>query len=153
MEVASDQEKTTFANVQGLDIKAAWCSSVSFVHDYLLIYLDDVIVYSPDFQSPQDHLEAIVQCLSHGLKLYRHRIFQVGDEYMGCVVSCVYPSRENTNSEGLAEVQKEQKFTLFGGLSGGLLVLRQICFFLIGVAASLIKMLLSMAGQDSTSVT
>lgn len=87
--VAGDQGKTTFATVLGHGVpmfEAAWCSLVSFVHDYLLIYLDDVIVYSPDFQSP-DHLEAIFQCLSdHGLKLYRCRLFQQGDKYLGRVV-------------------------------------------------------------------
>lgn len=31
----------------------------SSVHDYLLIYLDDVIVYSPDFKSHLNHLEAV----------------------------------------------------------------------------------------------
>lgn len=61
----------------------------SSVHNCLLIYMDDVIVYSPDFNSHLDHLEAVFQRLSdHGLKLQpgKCRLFQQGVKYLGHVV-------------------------------------------------------------------
>lgn len=40
------------------------------VHDYLFIYLDDVIMYSYDFRSHLHHLESVFRRLeAHGLKL------------------------------------------------------------------------------------
>lgn len=75
VEVApEDQEKTAFATALGLyqftRMPIGLCNAPamfqrlmqrclgSSVHNYLLIYLDDVIVYSPDFKSHLDHLEA-----------------------------------------------------------------------------------------------
>lgn len=60
------------------------------VHDYLLIYLDDVIVYSCDFRSHLHHLENVFQRLeAHGLKLQpgKCRFFQRSMRYLGHVVS------------------------------------------------------------------
>lgn len=60
------------------------------VHDHLLIYLDDVIVYSPDFNSFLRHLEHVFQRLQeHGLKLQpaKCRLFRREVRYLGHVVS------------------------------------------------------------------
>ena len=60
------------------------------VHDYLLIYLDDVIVYSADFDLHLKHLEQVFQKLQgHGLKLnpQKCRLFQRSVRYLGHVVS------------------------------------------------------------------
>ena len=60
------------------------------VHDHLLIYLDDVIVYSHDFESHPRHLEMVFTRLrDHGLKLQARkcRLFQREVKYLGHVVS------------------------------------------------------------------
>lgn len=59
------------------------------MHDFLLIYLDDVIVYSPDFNSHLDHLgEVFAKLRDHGLKLQpaKCRLFQHSVQYLGHVV-------------------------------------------------------------------
>ncbi|XP_062416225.1 uncharacterized protein LOC134107905 [Pungitius pungitius] len=60
------------------------------VHDSLLIYLDDVVVYSPDFDTHIHHLEQVFEKLaSHGLKLQPHKcsLFQKKVTYLGHVIS------------------------------------------------------------------
>lgn len=87
VEVApADQEKTAFTTPFGLyqfeRMPFGLCNApVTFqrlmqrclgaqVYDSLLIYLDDVIVYSPNFNTHLQHLEQVFCCLQeHGLKL------------------------------------------------------------------------------------
>lgn len=60
------------------------------VHDSLLIYLDDVVVYSPDFDTHINHLEQVFEKLAaHGLKLQPHKcsLFQRKVIYLGHVIS------------------------------------------------------------------
>lgn len=62
----------------------------SMVNDTLLIYLDDIIIFSPDFQSHLQHLEQVFDKLwRHGLKLQPHKcsLFQPKVNYLGHVVS------------------------------------------------------------------
>lgn len=62
----------------------------NLVNDSLLIYLDDVIVFSPDFHSHLRHLEEVFQCLyNHGLKLQPKKchLFQREVTYLGHVIS------------------------------------------------------------------
>ncbi|XP_028301871.1 uncharacterized protein LOC114462925 [Gouania willdenowi] len=62
----------------------------NLVNDSLLIYLDDVIVFSPDFSSHLRHLEEVFQCLhNHGLKLQpaKCHLFQREVTYLGHVIS------------------------------------------------------------------
>ena len=81
-----DKEKTAFATPMGLyqwermpfglcNVPATFqrlmqrCLGEQ-VHDFLLIYLDDVIIYSTDFGSHLKHLEQVLKQLhQHGLKL------------------------------------------------------------------------------------
>lgn len=60
------------------------------VNDFLLIYLDDIIVYSPCFDSHLQHLEEVFEKLyQHGLKLQpqKCRLFRREVKYLGHVVS------------------------------------------------------------------
>lgn len=60
------------------------------VHDHLLIYLDDVIVYSQDFDSHLRHLvQGFLRLQEHGLKLQpaKCRLFRREVRYLGHVVS------------------------------------------------------------------
>lgn len=60
------------------------------IHDYLLIYLDDVIVYSSDCRTHLQHLEDVFQHLAtHSLKLQPEKccLFQRKVRYLGHVVS------------------------------------------------------------------
>lgn len=60
------------------------------VHDSLLIYLDDVVVYSSDFDTHIKHLEQVFGKLAaHGLKLQPHEcsLFQKKVTYLGHVIS------------------------------------------------------------------
>uniref|UniRef100_A0A9J7ZJ87 Gypsy retrotransposon integrase-like protein 1 n=1 Tax=Cyprinus carpio carpio TaxID=630221 RepID=A0A9J7ZJ87_CYPCA len=62
----------------------------SMVHDFLLIYLDDVVVFSPDFDSHLHHLEQVFRKLhDHGLKLQprKCKLFQQQVTYLGHVIS------------------------------------------------------------------
>src|SRR4029434_3002606 len=62
----------------------------SQVYDHLLIYLDDVIVYSPDFPTHLQHLEQVfTRPQEHGLKLQPRKchLFQKQVVYLGHVVS------------------------------------------------------------------
>lgn len=62
----------------------------NLVNDYLLIYLDDVVLFSPDFSSHLRHLEEVFQRLhQHGLKLQpaKCRLFQRQVTYLGHVIS------------------------------------------------------------------
>lgn len=62
----------------------------SMMHDILLIYLDDVVVFSPDFDSHLSHLEQVFQRLhEHGLKLQprKCKLFQQQVFYLGHVIS------------------------------------------------------------------
>ncbi|KAL2093598.1 hypothetical protein ACEWY4_010910 [Coilia grayii] len=107
VEVApEDQEKTAFATPFGLyqfeRMPFGLCNAPATfqrlmqrclgaqVHDYLLIYLDDVIVYSPSFQSHLNHLEQVFARLhNYGLKLQprKCRLFQRHVAYLGHIVS------------------------------------------------------------------
>lgn len=101
-----DQEKTAFATPMGLfefeRMPFGLCNAPATfqrlmqqclgdkVHDFLLIYLDDVIVFSSDFPSHLEHLEQVFQRLvAHGLKLQptKCRLFQRSVKYLGHVVS------------------------------------------------------------------
>lgn len=60
------------------------------VPDHLLVYPDDVIVYSPDFDSHLRHLEWVFHRLQeHGLKLQpaKCRLFRREVHYLGHVFS------------------------------------------------------------------
>lgn len=62
----------------------------NLVNDYLLIYLDDVVIFSPDFNSHLQHLEEVFQRLhQHGLKLQptKCHLFQRQVTYLGHVIS------------------------------------------------------------------
>jgi len=62
----------------------------NLVNDSLLIYLDDVVVFSPDFDSHLRHLEEVFQRLhQHGLKLQPRKchLFQRKVNYLGHVIS------------------------------------------------------------------
>lgn len=50
-----------------------WCLGGQ-VNESLLIYLDNVVVYSPDFDTHTEHLEQVFEKLAvHGLKLHPHK--------------------------------------------------------------------------------
>ncbi|KAK7916332.1 hypothetical protein WMY93_012093 [Mugilogobius chulae] len=62
----------------------------SMVNDSLLIYLDDIVVFSADFDSHIEHLEEVFRRLSeHGLKLQPKKcsLFQRQVTYLGHVIS------------------------------------------------------------------
>ena len=62
----------------------------NMVNDSLLIYLDDVVVFSPDFDSHLKHLEEVFRRLhEHGLKLQPKKchLFQRKVTYLGHVIS------------------------------------------------------------------
>lgn len=101
-----DQEKTAFVTPLGLyqfeRMPFGLCNAPATfqrlmqrclgdqVNDFLLIYLDDVIVFSPSFASHLGHLEQVFQRLqTHGLKLQpqKCRLFQREVRYLGHVVS------------------------------------------------------------------
>lgn len=101
----ADKEKTAFATPMGLyefeRMPFGLCNAPATfqrlmqrclggqVHDFLLIYLDDVILYSPDFDSHLTHLEKVFTKLKeHGLKLQptKCRLFQRSVQYLGHVV-------------------------------------------------------------------
>jgi hypothetical protein len=101
-----DQEKTAFVTPLGLyefsRMPFGLCNAPATfqrlmqrclgdkVHDHLLIYLDDVIIYSPDFETHLRHLEQVFERLqSHGLKLQpkKCQFFQRQVLYLGHVVS------------------------------------------------------------------
>lgn len=107
VEVApEDQEKTAFTTPFGLyhfeRIPFGLCNAPATfqrqmqrclgaqVYDHLLIYLDDVIVYSPNFTAHLQHLEKVFTCLQeHGLKLQPQKchLFQREVTYLGHIVS------------------------------------------------------------------
>ncbi|KAL2095651.1 hypothetical protein ACEWY4_007799 [Coilia grayii] len=107
VEVApEDQEKTAFTTPFGLyqfeRMPFGLCNAPatfqrlmqrclgSQVYDHLLIYLDDVIVYSPDFPTHLRHLEQVLSRLQeHSLKLQprKCRLFQKEVTYLGHIVS------------------------------------------------------------------
>lgn len=101
-----DREKTAFTTPMGLyefdRMPFGLCNAPAtfqrlmqrclggMLHESLLIYLDDVIVYSPDFQTHLQDLEAVFQrLLEMGLKLQpkKCRFFQKEVTYLGHVVS------------------------------------------------------------------
>lgn len=60
-----------------------------FVSEFLLVYLDDIIIYSPDFSSHRQHLEKVFERLwPHGLKLRlgKCNLFQQEVKFLGHVV-------------------------------------------------------------------
>ena len=60
------------------------------VQESLLIYLGDVVVYSPDFDTHIEHLEQVFEKLAaHGLKLQPHKchLFRKKVTYLGHVIS------------------------------------------------------------------
>ncbi|XP_023816073.1 uncharacterized protein LOC111948248 [Oryzias latipes] len=62
----------------------------NLVNDSLLIYLDDVVVFSPDFSTHVKHLEEVFEKLDqHGLKLQPRKcnLFQRKVTYLGHVIS------------------------------------------------------------------
>ncbi|KAJ8416873.1 hypothetical protein AAFF_G00327510 [Aldrovandia affinis] len=62
----------------------------SLMNESLLIYLNHIIVYSPDFESHLKHLEDVFQNLhEHGLKLqpWKCQLFQREVTYLGYVIS------------------------------------------------------------------
>ena len=101
-----DKEKTAFATPMGLyqweRMPFGLCNAPATfqrlmqrclgerVHDFLLIYLDDVILYSLDFDSHLAHLEQVFERLHHhGLKLQpqKCRLFRREVTYLGHIVS------------------------------------------------------------------
>ncbi|XP_041961809.1 uncharacterized protein LOC121720042 [Alosa sapidissima] len=101
----SDKEKTAFATPVGLyqfeRMPFGLCNAPATfqrlmqrclggqVHDFLLIYLDDVIIYSPDFDSHLEHLgQVFLKLQDHGLKLQpsKCRLLQKSVKYLGHVV-------------------------------------------------------------------
>ncbi|KAL2083788.1 hypothetical protein ACEWY4_021561 [Coilia grayii] len=101
-----DQEKTAFATPMGLyqfeRMPFGLCNAPATfqrlmqrclgdkVHDFLLIYLDDLIAFSSDFASHLGHLEQVFRRLeAHGLKLQPAKcsLFQRSVKYLGHVVS------------------------------------------------------------------
>lgn len=107
VEVATeDQEKTAFTTPFGLyqfdRMPFGLCNAPATfqrlmqrclgaqVYDHLLIYLDDVIVYSPNFAAHLQHLEQVFARLDgHGLKLQPRKchLFQKKVAYLGHIVS------------------------------------------------------------------
>lgn len=76
------------------------------VHDYLLIYLDDVIVYSPTFDLHLEHLEQVLKKLEeHGLKLHPQqcRLFRRSVKYLGHVVSQQGVATDPEKTEAVGE--------------------------------------------------
>ncbi|XP_038162776.1 uncharacterized protein LOC119797673 [Cyprinodon tularosa] len=60
------------------------------ITESLLVYLDDIIVYSPDFDTHLQHLEEVFMCLwKHGLKLRPDKcnLFQKEVRFLGHVVN------------------------------------------------------------------
>lgn len=101
-----DQEKTAFTTPVGLfqfeRMPFGLCNAPATfqrlmqrclgaqVNDFLLIYLDDIIVYSPCFSSHLGHLEQVFERLhQHGLKLQPQKchLFRREVKYLGHVVS------------------------------------------------------------------
>lgn len=104
--VTEDQKKTAFTTPLGLyqfeRMPFGLCNAPATfqrlmqhclagqVYDHLLIYLDDVIVYSPDFQSHRNHLACVfLRLQDHGLKLQpgKCKLFRREVKYLGHVVS------------------------------------------------------------------
>ena len=59
-------------------------------HSFCFIYLDDILIYSPDFVSHQHHLQQVLQlCRDHGLTINLDKcVFAVNQvEFMGLHVS------------------------------------------------------------------
>ncbi|KAK7883852.1 hypothetical protein WMY93_026975 [Mugilogobius chulae] len=102
----ADQEKTAFTTPFGLyefeRMPFGLCNAPAtfqrlmqrclgnMVNDFLLIYLDDVVVFSADFDSHLAHLEEVFRKLSdHGLKLQPRKccLFQKSVTYLGHVIS------------------------------------------------------------------
>lgn len=102
----SDREKTAFTTPFGLyefeRMPFGLCNAPAtfqrlmqrclgnLVNDFLLIYLDDVVVFSPDFDSHVQHLEEVFERLhQHGLKLQPRKchLFQQKVTYLGHVIS------------------------------------------------------------------
>lgn len=102
----ADREKTAFTTPFGL-YELEWmpfglCNAPAtfqrlmqrclgnLVNDSLLIYMDDVVVFSPDFDSHLRHQEEVFQWLhQHGLKLQPRKchLFQRKVNYLGHVIS------------------------------------------------------------------
>lgn len=101
-----DREKTAFTTPVGLfEFQrmpfGLWNAPATFqrlmqqclsgqITDSLLVYLDDIIVYSPDFATHLLHLERVFECLSgHGLKLRpeKCKLFQQQVRFLGHVVN------------------------------------------------------------------
>ncbi|XP_062380954.1 uncharacterized protein LOC134069109 [Sardina pilchardus] len=116
-----DQEKTAFATPMGLyqfeRMPFGLCNAPATfqrlmqrclgdkVHDFLLIYLDDVILFSSDFSSHLAHLEQVFARLeAHGLKLQPAKcsLFQRSVKYLGHVVGA---DGVSTDPEKTAAVQ------------------------------------------------
>ena len=102
----SDREKTAFTTPFGLyefeRMPFGLCNATAtfqrlmqrclgnLVNDSLLIYLDDIVVFSLDFNSHVQHLEEVFQRLhQHGLKLQPKKchLFQREVMYLGHVIS------------------------------------------------------------------
>lgn len=102
----NDREKTAFTTPLGLyefeRMPFGLCNAPAtfqrlmnrclggMVNDSLLIYLDDVIVFPPDFDSHIMHLEQVFEWLAnHGLKLQPHKchLFQKKVKYLGHIIS------------------------------------------------------------------
>lgn len=100
-----DKEKTAFATPMGLyqweRMPFGLCNAPATfqrlmqrclgeqVNDFLLIYLDDIIVFSANFESHLKHLEQVFARLEHhGLKLHpqKCKLFQQEVRYLGHIV-------------------------------------------------------------------
>lgn len=127
----------------------------SSVHDYLLIYLDDVIVDSPDFKSHLNHLEAVFQRLSdHGLKLQpgKCRLFQQGVKYLGHVVSRGGVSTDPEKTQAVRDWPVPTTLRQVRSFLGFVGYYRRFVPSFSRVAAPLTRLLQGTAGHDSSSV-
>lgn len=66
----------------------AYCSSVSMARMQSCCYLDDIIVYTPDFNTHLQHLEVFAKLHRHGLKLWpdSYSLLQKQVKFLGKVV-------------------------------------------------------------------
>lgn len=126
------------------------------VHDHLLIYLDDVIVYSPDFESHLRHLEQVFQRLQeHGLKLQpvKCRLFRREVRYLGHVVSGQRVATDTKKTRAVADwpvpttARQVKSFLGFVGYN------RRFISGFAKMAAPLTHLLQGTTGRPSATVT
>lgn len=103
--------------------KTAFTTPLGQVFDSLLIYLNDVIVYSPDLDSHLQHVEAVFEQLQkYGLKLQLNKcqFFKKKFCYLGYVVSKegFAPDPEKLQVKDWKPPTTVQQVSLFLGFAG-----------------------------------